>query len=85
MGKYLSRKAIAIARHEQEIFNSLVNRGEIDLSKSVRSHFVVCGCGAEGCGFVAQWKKEYPQVIDLEQQKHLYEQWLEHHQESNTK
>lgn len=83
MGKYLTQKEVNIARHEQEVWNSMLNRGLIDPSKFVRTGYVVCGCGAEGCGFVTRWMKDYPQVVDLEQQKLLYNKWLEEHGEKH--
>ena len=78
MGKYLSPKDLSAARHEQEVWNSMLNRGLIDPSKFVRTHYVVCGCGAAGCGFVSQWMKG-SRVIDLAEQRELYERWLEAH------
>jgi hypothetical protein len=72
-------KEINMFRHEQEIFNSMLRRGEIDPSKFVRIGHVVCGCGAEGCGFITTWKKDYPHVVDLEEQRQLYQAWLENH------
>ena len=81
MGKRLSLKEINIARHEQEIFNSRVNRGVIDPTKFVRTQYVVCGCGAEGCGFITRWMKDDPWNVDLEQQQELYQQWLQYHSE----
>ena len=79
MGKRLSLKEVNIARHEQEIFNSRVNRGVIDPTKFVRTQYVVCGCGAEGCGFITRWMKDDPWNVDLEQQQELYQQWLQYH------
>ena len=81
MGKRLSLKEVNIARHEQEIFNSRVNRGVIDPTKFVRTQYVVCGCGAEGCGFITRWMKSDPWNVDLEQQQELYQQWLQYHSE----
>lgn len=81
MGKRLSLKEINIARHEQEIFNSRVNRGVIDPAKFVRTQYVVCGCGVEGCGFITRWMKDDPWNVDLEQQQELYQQWLQYHSE----
>lgn len=81
MGKRLSLKEINIARHEQEIFNSRVNRGVIDPTKFVRTQYVVCGCGAEGCGFITRWMKSDSWNVDLEQQQELYQQWLQYHAE----
>jgi hypothetical protein len=78
MEKRLSLKEINIARHEQEIWNSQLKRGLIDPTQFVRTHYVVCGCGAEGCGFIAQWTKDWH--IDLEEQQQLYQRWLEEHQ-----
>ena len=57
-GRYLSRKALHEARREEEIFNSMVRRGEIDTSKFTRTAYVVCGCGVEGCGFITKWIPE---------------------------
>jgi hypothetical protein len=78
-GKFMSRKDLHEARREQEIWNSMLKRGEIDPTKFVRTAYVVCGCGAEGCGFITRWMKDYPDVVDLEQQKALYQKWLEEH------
>ena len=69
MGKYLTPRDMAAAVREHEIFNSMVKRGMIKLSESVRTHYVVCGCGAEGCGFITRWMKKDPWHIDLEEQK----------------
>lgn len=80
-GKFISPKALSAARHEQEIWDSMLKRGRIDPSKFVRTQYVVCGCGFEGCGFITTWLKTYPDVVDLEQQKFLYEKWLEEHSE----
>jgi hypothetical protein len=79
MGKYLSPKDLSAAKYEQEIWDSMLKRGLIDPSKFVRTHYVVCGCGAEGCGFITRWMKDQPNVVDLEQQKFLYNKWLEEH------
>lgn len=79
MGKYLSIKENNIARHQQECWNSMLKRGLIDPSKFVRTQYVVCGCGAEGCGFIARWMKGQQNVMDLAQQKELYQKWLEEH------
>ena len=78
-GKFMSRRDLHEARREQEIWNSMLKRGEIDPTKFVRTAYVVCGCGAEGCGFITRWLKEYPNVVDLEQQRALYQKWLEEH------
>ena len=78
-GKFLSPKDLSAAKYEQEIWNSMLKRGLIDPTKFVRTGYVVCGCGAEGCGFITRWMKDYPNVVDLEQQKFLYNKWLEEH------
>lgn len=77
MGKFLSLKEINIARYEQEVWNSMVNRGDIDTTKFVRTHYVVCGCGAEGCGFITKWMKNRNPIVDLAEQNQLYQAWLE--------
>ena len=82
MGKYLTQKEINIARHEQEVWNSRLKRGLIDPSQFVRTHYVVCGCGAEGCGFITRWAKDWH--IDLEEQQQLYQRWLEEHNKDET-
>jgi hypothetical protein len=42
-----------------DIYNSALKRGEIENADSiVREHFVICGCGAEGCGFVSVISKD---------------------------
>ncbi len=86
MGKYLTQKEVNIARHEQEIWNSMLKRGLIDPTTFVRTGYVVCGCGAEGCGFITRWVKKWPDGtpghLDLAEQKALYEQWLEEHKEA---
>lgn len=58
MGKFLSSKDISAARHEQEVINSMTNRGEILKHKYVREYYVVCGCGVEGCGFISGIKRD---------------------------
>ncbi len=80
MGRRLTPKDLVAARHEQEVWNSMVKRGMIKLSDHVRTQYVVCGCGAEGCGFITRWMKKDPWNIDLEEQKFLYQKWLEEHQ-----
>ena len=82
-GKFLSRLALREARREQEIWNSMLKRGLIDPSQFVRIAYVKCGCGREGCGFIARWMKNQPNVVDLEQQRFLYEKWLEEHKDEH--
>lgn len=76
MGKRLSLKEINAARHEQEVLNSMIKRGEVDPATFVRTHYVVCGCGAEGCGFITRWMKTQYNVVDLAEQKRRYRQFL---------
>lgn len=86
MGKFLSLEEISSAKHEQEIWNSMVNRGDIDTTKFVRTHYVVCGCGVKGCGFITTWKKNHHDdpkhrhaIVDLAEQNRLYQTWLKEH------
>lgn len=52
-GRFLSPKDLSAARHEMEIFNSMLNRGEIKSpDKIVKVDHIVCGCGVEGCIFI---------------------------------
>jgi len=52
-GKFLSRVDLAAAKRELEIFNSMKKRGEVREPENIlREHYVVCGCGAPGCGFI---------------------------------
>ena len=80
-GRFLSKLDIHEARREQEIVNSMIKRGEIDTTKSVRTHYVVCGCGVEGCGFITRWLKTHSDVVDLKEQQQLYQRWLEEHKQ----
>lgn len=80
-GKFLTPKEISAAKHEQEVWNSQLKRGLIDPSKFVKTQYVVCGCGRESCGFITRWMKTTPWVVDLEQQKALYQKWLEEHEQ----
>jgi hypothetical protein len=52
-GRFLTQKDMSAAKHEQEVWNSLVKRGKIDESNRDRFAHVVCGCGAEGCIFIS--------------------------------
>jgi hypothetical protein len=51
---WLTKDDIANAIREQNILNSRVKRGEID--RPTNTYYVVCGCGAPGCGFISSWK-----------------------------
>lgn len=59
-GRFLSQKDMSAARHEWEVLQSRLKRGEIvDADKIVRLHHIVCGCGAEGCIFMHLHKDQY--------------------------
>ena len=61
MGRRLSQKEMAIIKHDEEVRNSRVNRGEIVEPEGGRHTIVVRGCGAEGCTFHSHipHKEEY--------------------------
>jgi len=82
-GRFLSKLDIHEARREQEIVNSMIKRGEIDTTKSVREQYVVCGCGVKGCGFITRWLKTHSDVVDLKEQQQLYQRWLEEHKQQS--
>lgn len=60
MGRFLSQKDMLVAKHELEIFNSKMNRNEIENPETInRLHHSVCSCGTEGCiGIIAQHKNK---------------------------
>jgi hypothetical protein len=52
-GRFLSPKDLSAAKHEMEIFNSMLNRGEVKAAERiVKTSHVVCGCGVPGCIFI---------------------------------
>lgn len=53
----MTKKDIASSIRAQNVYNSLVKRGDIDVKEVLRTQYVVCGCGEEGCGFISQVKK----------------------------
>lgn len=58
-GRKLTQKDISAARYEQEVFNSMLKRGEVKSPEQIkRSAHVVCGCGAEGCIFITHWRED---------------------------
>jgi hypothetical protein len=77
MGRRLTPKDLSAAKFEQEIFNSRIKRGDIDTNTYVREHYVVCGCGVEGCGFMARWRKSDPGRVDFKEEHERYNRWLE--------
>jgi len=59
MGRFLTGRDMASAKHEEEVYNSMKNRGEVkDADKIVREHHVVCGCGASGCIFISAKRED---------------------------
>lgn len=57
MGRRLSLKDMNIIKHDIEIRNARIKRGEI-VPKTAREYHVICGCGAVGCNFVVSMSKE---------------------------
>lgn len=51
--RWLTSKDLSAAVRAQNIFNSRVKRGEIDMEDIASTRYVVCGCGEEGCGFMS--------------------------------
>lgn len=59
MGRRLTPKDLSAAKHEMEIFNSMLKRGEIKSpDKIVKVDHIVCGCGVEGCIFIHAKRNE---------------------------
>ncbi len=80
MGKFLSKFALNAAKHAHDVFNSRVKRGEIDPTTYVRTQFVVCECGVEGCGFITRWMKNQSNVVDYEEEFKRYHEALKNGQ-----
>ncbi len=52
--KFQTGLGMRLIRHDMDIYNSALKRGLIERTDEiVREHFVICGCGAEGCGFIS--------------------------------
>jgi uncharacterized UPF0160 family protein len=52
-GRFLSPRDLSAAKHEMEIFNSMLKRGEVKAAERiVKTSHVVCGCGVPGCIFI---------------------------------
>ena len=63
-GKFLSRVDLAAAKREMEIFNSMLKRGDVRYPDDIlRERYVVCGCGAPGCGFISCDRKQKKNVV----------------------
>ena len=58
INRWMTKKDIVSAIRAQNIFNSRVKRGEIDVKNILSTRYVVCGCGEEGCGFLSVVKKD---------------------------
>lgn len=55
---FQTARGMSEIRHTMEVYNSALKRGEIENADNiVREKFVICGCGAEGCGFVSVVRK----------------------------
>lgn len=51
--KFLTPIDLASVKHDNEVFNSQLARGEIkNPEQIVRIHNIKCGCGVQGCTFV---------------------------------
>jgi hypothetical protein len=67
---FQTQRGTSEIRHSMDIYNSALKRGEIKNADSiVREHFVICGCGAEGCGFVSVIRKDDKSVECLKEGK----------------
>ena len=51
----MTPKDLSSAIRAQNILNSKVKRGEIEVP--AHTAYVVCGCGEEGCGFITCIRK----------------------------
>lgn len=59
MGRRLSLKDMSAAKHAWEVYNSYRKRtASAEHTQIVREDHVVCGCGEEGCIFIATTKAE---------------------------
>lgn len=56
MGRWMKKADIVSAIRSQNVFNSMVKRGEVRVCDILRTQYVVCGCGEEGCGFLSMTK-----------------------------
>lgn len=57
-GRRLTALDIQEAKRAEEIYNSQVNRGDIDISNRGSTRHVVCGCGVEGCIFISTQSRQ---------------------------
>jgi hypothetical protein len=50
--KFQTLRGMGVMRHDMDVFNARLRRGEIENADDiVRTQYIICGCGAEGCGF----------------------------------
>jgi hypothetical protein len=56
--KFLNPIGVSAAKHEMEVFNSKLARGEIkNPEEIVRLHHIKCGCGSPTCIFIHAQRK----------------------------
>jgi hypothetical protein len=60
MGRWLTKVDVASFIEHQNVFNSQIKRGEISRKGILSEHYVVCGCGVEGCGFISLRREDPP-------------------------
>ena len=56
--RWMNKEDIASAIRAQNIYNSRVKRGEIDVKEVLSTNYVVCGCGEPGCGWIRINRKQ---------------------------
>ena len=62
-GRRLTGVDISAARHETEVMNSRLKRGEVpNADKIVETRHIVCGCGVEGCIFISCRREDKPKM-----------------------
>jgi len=84
MGRRLSLHEMNSIRHDDDVRNSQIKRGEWK-HKSNNTYHVVCGCGAFGCAFVTsleqtvvpfdQRPRHEQYATDVEAWRSRYEEW----------
>lgn len=64
-GRRLTSLDMQEAKRATEIYNSQVNRGEIDItSRGATNHIAcACGCGVKGCIFISTIAHRTPEEI----------------------
>ena len=52
--RFQTALGMSAIRHDLDVYNAMHKRGLVERSADiVREHFVICGCGAQGCGFTS--------------------------------